>query len=412
MAMIPDDEIERIKRETDLAAVIRARGVELKPQGHDLVGLCPFHGDHDPSLRVTPGKGLWRCMACGATGNVIQFVQRFDGVSFRHAFELLKGGGAAAFTGAPTCQPVKKGTVPRLASPLTADADDQAALSQVLDYYHARLNENPVALAYLQKRGIGSEELIAAFRLGFVDRTLGLRLPQANRKEGAALRARLTRLGILRDTGHEHLRGRIVFPVIAENGEIGTVYGRAIDDGGKHDRHLFLPGPQRGVWNPAALRSAEVIVTEGIIDALTWWQHGFRHVTTAYSAKALPEELLAALLAAKVKRVFLSFDRDPSGDEGTAAAAAQLGAHGIEAYRVMLPPGLDTNAYALKAVSYTHLDVYKRQVYGADSAGGVGHVWNAVNQGGTINFIDAQIGGAGAQNFQYFQKFKLLLTNP
>jgi len=51
-------------------------------------------------------------------------------------------------------------------------------------------------------------------------------------------------------------------------------------------------------------------------------------------------------------------------------------------------------------------------VYGADSAGGVGHVWNAVNQGGTINFIDAQIGGAGAQNFQYFQKFKLLLTNP
>jgi DNA primase len=348
MAMIPDDEIERIKRETDLAAVIRARGVELKPQGHDLVGLCPFHGDHDPSLRVTPGKGLWRCMACGATGNVIQFVQRFDGVSFRHAFELLKGGGAAAFTGAPTCQPVKKGTVPRLASPLTADADDQAALSQVLDYYHARLNENPVALAYLQKRGIGSEELIAAFRLGFVDRTLGLRLPQANRKEGAALRARLTRLGILRDTGHEHLRGRIVFPVIAENGEIGTVYGRAIDDGGKHDRHLFLPGPQRGVWNPAALRSAEVIVTEGIIDALTWWQHGFRHVTTAYSAKALPEELLAALLAAKVKRVFLSFDRDPSGDEGTAAAAAQLGAHGIEAYRVMLPPGLDTNAYALK----------------------------------------------------------------
>ena len=83
MPMIQDDEIDRIKRETDLAAVIRTRGVELKPQGHDLVGLCPFHEDHDPSLRVTPGKGLWRCMACGATGNVIQFVQRFDGVSFR-----------------------------------------------------------------------------------------------------------------------------------------------------------------------------------------------------------------------------------------------------------------------------------------------------------------------------------------
>jgi len=346
MPMIPDEEIDRIKRETDLAAVIRSRGVELKPQGHDLVGLCPFHEDHDPSLRVTPGKGLWRCMSCGATGNVIQFVQRFDGVSFRHAFELLKGG--AAFTGAPTCQPVKKGTVPRLSAPVAADADDQAALRQVLDYYHERLKENPVALAYLAKRGLRSEEALATFKIGFVDRTLGLRLPQANRKEGAAIRERLQRLGLLRDWGHEHLRGRVVFPVIAESGEIGTVYGRAIDDGGKHDRHLFLPGPQRGLWNPAALRSAEVIVTEGIIDALTWWCAGFRNVTTGYSAKALPEELLDAMIAAKVARVFLSFDRDEAGDKGTAEAAAQLAAHGIEALRVMFPPGFDANRYALE----------------------------------------------------------------
>ena len=174
--------------------------------------------------------------------------------------------------------------MPRLASPLTADAGDQEALRQVLDYYHERLKENPAALAYLKKRGIAAEA-IAAFKLGFVDRTLGLRLPQKNRKDGAAIRERLQRLGLLRDTGHEHLRGRVVFPVVAESGEIGTVYGRAIDDGGKHDRHLFLPGPQRGVWNPAALRSPEVIVTEGIIDALTFWSAGFRHVTTGYSAR-------------------------------------------------------------------------------------------------------------------------------
>jgi len=345
--MIPEEEIERIKRGTDLAAVIRARGVELKSQGGDLVGCCPFHDDHDPSLRVTPVKGLWRCMssACGATGNVIQFVQRFDGVSFRHAYELLKNG--AAFTGAPTCQPVKKTTVPRLASPLAVDADDQAALRQVLDYYHERLKENPAALAYLQKRGIGAEA-VATFRVGFVDRTLGLRLPQKNRAEGAALRARLQRLGVLRDTGHEHLRGRVVFPVIAEDGEIGTVYGRAIDDGGKHDRHLFLPGPQRGIWNPAALRSPEVIITEGIIDALTFWCAGLRHVTTGYSAKALPDELLDALLAAKVARVFIAFDRDEAGEKGAAEVAAQLMARGVECRRVLFPHGQDANEYALK----------------------------------------------------------------
>ncbi|MGH8020587.1 MAG: CHC2 zinc finger domain-containing protein, partial [Opitutaceae bacterium] len=181
MAMIPEDEIEKLKREVDIAAVIRARGIELKPSTKgSLIGRCPFHDDAHPSLSVTPGKGLFRCMsgACGKTGNVIMFVQWFDGISWRHAFELLKNG--AAFTGAPTCAPVKKSTVPKLANPLAgvnaADehAADQAALRQVIDYYHARLKENPAALAYLQKRGI-TAEAIATFKVGFVDRTLGLR---------------------------------------------------------------------------------------------------------------------------------------------------------------------------------------------------------------------------------------------
>ncbi len=347
MPMIPEDEIEKIKREADLAAVVRSRGVALKPQGGDLVGLCPFHEDKNPSLHVTPAKRLWRCVACHATGNAIQFVQKFDGVSFRHACELLKSGKLSALSGPSAGAPLKKSTVPKLDSPLAADADDQAALRQVLDYYHARLKENPAALAYLAKRGL-TAEAIATFRVGFVDRTLGLRLPQANRKEGAAIRARLARLGVLRDTGHEHLRGRVVFPVVAENGEIGTVYGRAIDDGGKHDRHLFLPGPQRGIFNPAALRSPEVILTEGIIDALTFWSAGFRHVTTSYSAKALPEELLDALLAARVRLVFIAFDHDEAGDKGAAEVAAQLMARGVECRRVLFPHGLDANEYALK----------------------------------------------------------------
>jgi DNA primase len=242
---------------------------------------------------------------------------------------------------------VKKSTVPKLENPVAPNADDQTALRQVLDYYHARLKENPAALAYLQKRGFTNQDALATFRVGFVDRTLGLRLPQKNRREGAELRARLQRLGVIRKTGHEHFRGCVVFPVIAENGAIGTIYGRAIDAPTKDDRHIFLPGPQRGVWNPAALRSSEVIVTEGIIDALTFWCAGFRNVTTSYSAKALPEELLDALLAAKVARVLLAFDRDQAGDDGAAEVAAQLAAQGVECRRVLFPHGQDANSYAL-----------------------------------------------------------------
>ncbi len=192
MPLIPDDEIERIKRETDLAAVVRSRGIELKPQGGDLVGLCPFHNDHHPSLHVTARAGLWRCPSCKATGNVIQFVQRFDGVSFRHAFELLKSNKLSALSGPAKGAPVARWSrKPKLDSPLAPDADDQAALRQVLDYYQTRLKENPVALAYLEKRGLKNDEAIAAFKLGVADRTLGLRLPQKTCKEGAAIRQRL-----------------------------------------------------------------------------------------------------------------------------------------------------------------------------------------------------------------------------
>jgi DNA primase len=95
MPRIEESTIDRIKSETDLIALIQSRGTTLKKQGSNWTGLCPFHDDKEtPNLIVTPGKGLFRCMAsqCGKTGNAIQFVQWFDGVSFRHACEVLSTG--------------------------------------------------------------------------------------------------------------------------------------------------------------------------------------------------------------------------------------------------------------------------------------------------------------------------------
>jgi DNA primase len=137
--MIPDSEIDRIKQTADIAAVIRARGVELKPSGGDLVGRCPFHDDHDPSLRVTPAKGLWRCMsaACGAAGNVIQFVQKFDGVSFRHAYEILNNN--AAFCGAPTRTPVN-GPGPRPTATAVRSATSSPAAAKASAISGTRLS--------------------------------------------------------------------------------------------------------------------------------------------------------------------------------------------------------------------------------------------------------------------------------
>ena len=100
MPRIPEDEIEKVKASVDLAALVRSRGVELKKHGsRDLIGRCPFHEEASASFVVTPAKRIFHCLGCGAAGNVIQFVERFDGVSFRHAFELLDGGAGFATPG-------------------------------------------------------------------------------------------------------------------------------------------------------------------------------------------------------------------------------------------------------------------------------------------------------------------------
>jgi DNA primase len=175
MARIPDDEIERLKRETDLAGLVRASGVELVPHGAggDLIGRCPLHDDRTPSLVVTPAKGLWHCLgACGIGGSAIDWIMRTRKVGFRHAVEVLREiAGAGVVTGGTA--PAPSSLPKRLAAPIAFDADDRALLLQVTDYYHQRLKQTPDALAYLQKRGIGSIEAIERFKLGYADRTLG-----------------------------------------------------------------------------------------------------------------------------------------------------------------------------------------------------------------------------------------------
>ena len=259
---IPETDIERVKRGTDLRALVQSRGVELKKHGSkDWIGRCPFHADRDkPNFIVTPDKGLFHCMACGKAGNVIQFVQQHDGVSFRHAFELLNQGGAAAFAAQPL---QKQTTVPVLPCPLDPQADDATLFRQVVAYYHERLKQSASALAYLESRGLRSDELIARFQLGFADRTLGLRLPFKNRKEGDALRTRLTQLGLWRDSGHEHFNGCIVVPLHNEQGQIVSLYGRracrpAATRG--ELRHLYPPGPHRGLFNRQCLGESEIIL--------------------------------------------------------------------------------------------------------------------------------------------------------
>jgi DNA primase catalytic core len=360
MARIPETEIDRIKRETDLVALIQSRGTVLKQQGANWTGLCPFHDDSKtPNLIVTPAKGLFRCMAsgCGKAGNAIQFVEMFDGVSFRHAFEVLANGGKAAFENTQgsgrqrsASSVTRKTTVPKLPCPLDSAAEEAKILGQVVDYYHERLQQSEAGKDYLAFRGLDDEELVRKFKLGFSDRTLGLRIPHANRKEGEAIRSKLKQAGVYRVNGREHLNGCLVVPVFdAESGEVKQLYGRRIQSSTPKDkRHLYLAKPLAGIFNPEALRNCEIILCESILDALTFYRHGMEAVTCTYGTANFTDELFEAIRRHKIESVKIAFDSDEAGERAFLEVAEKLIAHGIEAHRVKFRWGGDANSLAVE----------------------------------------------------------------
>jgi DNA primase len=341
-----------LKAEVSVERLAEARGIKLERHGTDLIGLCPFHDDHEPSLVITPSKNLWHCLgACGTGGSIIDWVMKCQGVSFRHAVELLRANHPSLAAAGPI---VRKGTTAavKLDAPFETSVDDSRILQEVTDYYHETLKQSPEGLSYLQSRGLEHPEMIEHFRLGFSNRTLCYRLPERNRKEGAEMRSRLQRLGILRESGHEHFTGSVVIPVIDLDGNVTEVYGRKITEGLRQGTplHLYLPGQHKGVWNEQALAaSKEIILCESLIDALTFWCADYRNVTASYGVNGFTEDHRQAFKRHGTKKVLIAYDRDEAGEKAAHELANELIAMGIDCYRVLFPKGMDANEYGCKA---------------------------------------------------------------
>ena len=359
MARLPDEVVERIKREISVQRLAEARGIQLRRSGKELIGLCPFHKDTNPSLNIDPVKNVWQCKgACGKSGSVIDWVMLAEGISVRHALELLCRDYLPSAANA-TEPPPRKSTTVKLPPLIEHTANDKRLLEAVVEHYHETLKMSPEAQQYLVKRGLQSSEMVEQFRLGFANRTLGYRMPEKNRSAGAEQRGRLQQLGVLRENGREHLRGSIVIPIFNREGEVVQMYGRKIAP--RHllredtAEHLYLPGPHRGVWNEAALiASKEIILCEALIDALTFWCAGYRHVTSSYGVNGFTDEIKAAFRKHGTKRIYIAYDRDDAGERAALKHAEELIGMGIECFRVQFPRGQDANEFAMKQQPAAH----------------------------------------------------------
>ncbi|HEI3534526.1 TPA: toprim domain-containing protein [Escherichia coli] len=342
MARIPEAELQHLKAAVSLVAVVQAQGRQLVKKGKDFTTLCPFHDEKTPSCVISPEKNLYHCFGCNAGGSVLNWVMQTEKLSLRKAAERLK----AELGDNPAVVPLVTRDEPEIFA--DDEAGRQKLLGRVVEFYHHTLLNAPEAVAYLEKRRLNHPELVAAFKLGFANRTLPYRLPAVKSRAGEKIRARLKGVGVLRESGHEHFTGSLVVPVMDLNGQIREMYGRKITDRLRSGTalHLYLPGAHGGVWNEQALiGSSVVILCESLIDAMSFWVAGVRNVTAAYGVNGFTGEMRAALLAHGVKQVLIAYDNDPAGNEAAVKLASSIAADGIATFRVLFPAGMDANGY-------------------------------------------------------------------
>lgn len=315
----PHPDFSAIKKTTDIAQVVQSYGIELKPSSRgDWKGLCPFHDDTNPSMVVTPSKGLFHCMACGEAGNVIQFVAKKEDLPEKEAaLQLLDAVPGISRGSQITAEGKNKSeSSVTLVNPLA----DTELFTAILEHYHQALfGRNKRGINYLKRRNLAEMEALQHFKIGFVDGTLKTKL-SASQLEKAKV------LGLINAKGNEKFYNRIVVPIFDSNGSAVGLYGR--DVSGKSEvAHLYLAGGHRAVWNaPAAtVYPDELICAESVFDALAIWMHGGkRNVTAAYGARGFTPHHTKLLKKAGTKKLVLAFDADETGQERARELAAEL----------------------------------------------------------------------------------------
>ena len=158
----------------------------------------------------------------------------------------------------------------------------------MVEHYHHTLCEREDAQDYLKKRGLTDSQMVVDFRVGYADGSLLKLVP----KDGE-LREQLLSLGVLTKQGRELLGGCIVVPIPDPlTGQWVSLYGRGM----KTERHCYLPGPFRGVVNYQAARSSsEIILTESILDALSFHQAGIKTAIPIYGTNGFTADHLDLL---------------------------------------------------------------------------------------------------------------------
>lgn len=231
-------DLDTVKRRQPLEHVA-ARYVRLRRSGVRLIGLCPFHEEKTPSFTIEPSKGAYRCYGCGRWGDVIDFIQEVEGLTFLDAVERLDATSGACAPGrcpappSPTAPEQPKAVLPERAA---------EALRVAVEWWHDALGRHPEALRYLEERGV-DQATIEREQIGYAGAPVLLPLRWSSGYLEAAYD-----LGLIDRYGHDRFAGRIILPELRNGRPIwltGRLLGARPGPRADERKYLALTGIER-----------------------------------------------------------------------------------------------------------------------------------------------------------------------
>jgi len=342
MGKFPQELIDQILDRVDIVEVI-SDYVHLKKAGRNFKTNCPFHNEKTASFVVSPEKQIYHCFGCGAGGNAISFVMKYESMSFPEVVEILaKGAGVE---------------LPRFKA---SDAQAESISAKVYEinktaagFYFSFLKSDRAVKAreYLSTRGISSKTL-EEFKIGYAPENWDSFKKYCVRRKISLELAEKAGLLISGEKGsYDRFRKRIIFPVFNEKGNVVAFGGRVMDK----SLPKYINSPETPVYTKSNIlyglnlckrnirEKDYVLIVEGYMDVIMPFQSGVNNIV-ATSGTALTERQVS-MLKRYTKTAVMIFDADQAGEAASLRGLDILIENDINVKIVTLPKGEDPDSF-------------------------------------------------------------------
>lgn len=353
--LIRRSDIDEVRSRVNIADVV-GDFVTLKNAGSgSLKGLCPFHDERSPSFHVRPQVGFYHCFGCGEGGDVFDFLQKMDHVTFQEAVERLAARVGLELHYEDGAQAGDHGQRSRL---LAANAAAERFFREQLATEAAQVGRD-----FLGSRGF-DQAAAERFGVGYAPNSFSA-LGDALTAQGFT-RAELTAAGLLstndRGSSYDRFRGRLIWPIRDVTGQTIGFGARKLlaDDQDKGPKYLNTP--ETPVYRKGQVlygldlarrdiaKGKQVVVVEGYTDVMACHLAG---VTTAVATCGTSfgvdhikviRRVLGDVDNADVTglgEVIFTFDPDEAGQKAASRAFAEEQRFAAQTFVAVGPEGLD-----------------------------------------------------------------------